>query len=198
MTPRTFTGLVGGAMFTMWSTGVLAAGPYTDDLSKCLVKVTTDADRTVIVQWLFAMIALHPSVKSMATVSDADRTALTQKAAGVMEHLLTVSCQSETRDAVKYEGNGAVETSFNVLGQVAARDLLSNPQVAAGVADLQKFIDAEKSQSRPFRDTAPLLPIPQCRHAHADHERELSLRLPQSRSHSLHICGPKRRYPRRP
>jgi hypothetical protein len=124
--------------------GRVFAGPYTDELSKCLVSSTTNADRTLLVRWMFAMATLHPAVKSMATVSDSQRTELNRKVAGLMEHLLTVSCQSAARQAVKFEGTGAIEASFNVLGQVAGRELFSNPEVAAGLGDLEKFVDANK------------------------------------------------------
>ena len=122
----------------------LAAAPYTDELSKCLVKSTSDADRTLLVQWMFAMASLHPAVKSMSAMSEAQRTEITRGTAGVMEHLLTVSCRTETQQALKYEGTSAIEASFNVLGQVAGRELFSNPQVAAGLADLGKFVDEKK------------------------------------------------------
>jgi hypothetical protein len=123
---------------------LVAGGPYTDELSKCLVKSTTEADKTLLVQWMFAMMSLHPAVKSMSAMSDAERTEITRKAAGMMEHLLTVSCQPEAQQSVKYEGNGAIEASFNVLGQVAARELFTSPEVAAGLANLEKFVDDKK------------------------------------------------------
>jgi len=44
------------------------AGPYSDDLAKCLVRSTTPEDKTLLVQWMFATMALqrelfaHPDV----------------------------------------------------------------------------------------------------------------------------------------
>jgi len=128
----------------LWAPVSFAAGPYTDELSKCLVKSTTDADKTLLVQWMFAMATLHPAVKSMSAMSAAQRTKISRDTAGVMEHLLTVSCRPEALQALKYEGNGAIEASFNVLGQVAARELFANPQVAVGVSELGKFVDEDK------------------------------------------------------
>ena len=72
------------------------------------------------------------------------RTEISRKTAEMMQRLLTASCQSEAQQALKYEGNAAIEASFNVLGQVAARELFSNSQVAAGLSDLTKFVDTEK------------------------------------------------------
>lgn len=141
---RTVGVLVACVLGVLVAGRAFAGGPYTDDLSKCLVRSTSDADRTLLVQWMFAMMALHPAVKSMSTVSDSQRAELSRQIAGVMENLLTVSCQSEAQQAVKYEGKNALETSFSILGQVAGRELFSNPQVAAGMNELEKYVDADK------------------------------------------------------
>ena len=130
-----------GVFVASW---VLAGGPYTDDLSRCLVKSTTDTDRTLLVRWIFAMATLHPAVKSMATIPENQRTELNRKTAELMERLLTVSCQSDAQQALKFEGNSAIEASFNVLGQVAGRELFSDPQVATGMAGLNEYLDGEK------------------------------------------------------
>jgi hypothetical protein len=58
--------------------------------------------------------------------------------------LLTDSCRAETRQAVKYEGPQTIQSAFQVFGQVAARDLSSNPRVAEGMSAFSKYIDEEK------------------------------------------------------
>jgi hypothetical protein len=114
-----------------------AAGPYTDDLSKCLVRSTSAADKSVLVQWIFATMALHPDVKWLTSASGAQRADLNKKAGALFQRLLTGSCLSEARQALQFEGQSALEASFSVLGQVAARELFTNPEVAAGMAGFQ-------------------------------------------------------------
>jgi len=121
-----------------------AGGPYTDDLSKCLVASTTQDDRALLVQWIFSMAALHPAVKSMANLSDADRDELNRRVAGMMQGLLTSSCVAETKKALKYEGTSTIEASFTVLGQVAGRELFADPSVAGGLSGLTKHFDEKK------------------------------------------------------
>jgi len=120
------------------------AGPYSDDLAKCLVRSTTQEDKVLLVRWMFATMALHPDVKYLARVSAAERTRLDKQVATLIESLLTKSCLSEARDALQNEGGATFETSFNVLGQVAARELFAHPDVAAGNAELAKMFDAQK------------------------------------------------------
>ena len=121
-----------------------AAGPYTDDLSKCLVRSTTAEEKSLLVQWMFANMALHPDVKYLAHVTPAERTKLNQKVALLFESLLTRSCLSEAKDAVKNEGPSTFEASFSSLGQVAGRDLSAHPQVAAGFTEFGKMVNGPK------------------------------------------------------
>jgi len=123
---------------------VFAAGPYADELSKCLVRSTTTQDKTDLVQWIFATMALHPGVKSLATVSADQRSELNRKTARLFEKLLTESCLSQTREAVKYEGAATFQASFGVLGQAAVRELFADASVAGGSTAFGKEFDEKK------------------------------------------------------
>ena len=128
----------------MLNAGVAQAGPYSDDLGKCLVASTTAADKNALVKWMFATAALHPAVKSIAAVTDAERAQSTRSTAELFEKLLTESCPSQAQQALKYEGAVALQTGFQLLGQVAARELFADPGVSRGLADLGKYIDGQK------------------------------------------------------
>ena len=121
-----------------------AAGPYSDDLSKCLVRSTGEAEKRTLVKWIFAAVALHPEVADIASVTPAQRAEMTRNTAKIFEKLLADSCRTEVQQAVQYEGPQTIGSSFQVLGQVAARELFSNPNVAANMADLSKYIDQKR------------------------------------------------------
>ncbi len=120
------------------------AGPYTDTLSKRLVESTTPEDRSLLMRWMFAMISLNPEFKNFTTVTPQQRTDLNKQVAKLFQDLLTVRCAKEAKDAVRYEGGTAIQSSFQVLGEVAGREIFSNPQVAAGAAEMASFVDKEK------------------------------------------------------
>ncbi len=124
--------------------GAAQAGPYSDDLAKCLVESTTAADKNALVKWMFATAALHPAVKSIAAVTDAERAQSTRSTAELFVKLLTESCRAQAQQAVKYEGATALQTGFQILGQVAARELFADPNVAQGLAELEQYIDNRK------------------------------------------------------
>ena len=121
-----------------------AAGPYGDDMAKCLVKAASPDDRTVFIRWLFASIALHPDVASMATISAKQRDDFNKGAGALFQRLLTESCRSETKQAIRFEGAATIQYAFQVFGQAAAGNLFANPTVAAGMKDLAKYIDQDK------------------------------------------------------
>jgi len=120
------------------------AGIYTDDMSKCLVKATTPADRTDLMTWVFSAMTSHPAISSMSNVTPAQRDAHDKRAAELFTRLLTVDCRSQTVDAIKYEGAGAIQQSFSVLGQVAMAGLMGDPTVTANIANLAKHFDEDK------------------------------------------------------
>ena len=120
------------------------AGPYTDALSNCLASSTTPEDKLTFVKWMFAAMSRHPAVKSMANVSDAQLIDANQKVAALYMRLMTEQCKDMARAAVKNEGKAAVNTSFQVVGQVAAEDLFSNPEVAKVMSSLDTYIDSKK------------------------------------------------------
>lgn len=132
------------AVASLFGSVPAVAGPYSDDLSKCLVRSTGDAEKRTLVKWIFAAVALHPEVADISSVTPAQRTEMTRDTAKIFEKLLTSSCRAEVQQAVQYEGPQTIGSSFQVLGQVAARELFSNPSVAANMADLGKYIDQKR------------------------------------------------------
>ena len=133
--------LAGAGLLAPWAA---VAGPYSDDLSKCLVRSTGEDEKRTLVKWIFAAVALHPEVAEISSVTPAQRAEMTRNTAKIFEKLLADSCRAEVQQAVQYEGPQTIGTSFQVLGQVAARELFANPNVSASMADLGKYIDQKR------------------------------------------------------
>src|SRR6267378_2388983 len=123
------------------------AGLYSDEMTKCLVKSTNAADRSVLVRWIFVAVAMHPEVKAIFAVSDIQRDESNKAMAKLLEALLTESCRSETQNVAKYEARGAFGASFEILGEVAGRELISDPSVTRSAADLMKYLNKQKMES---------------------------------------------------
>jgi hypothetical protein len=102
----------GFAALLLLACGSAAAGPYGDDLAKCLVESTTHDDRTALVRWMFAAIAAHPAVASIAKVTPEVMEGANKSASALFMRLLTESCKEKAQKALKYEGPGTLQTSF--------------------------------------------------------------------------------------
>lgn len=120
------------------------AGPYGDDLARCLVEKSSDAEKTTLVKWFFAMAASHPDVRSIAAISAEQRDGLNRDVARTFQTLLTETCRYETKKAMKYEPQTAMQSSFSVLGEVAAQGLFADVGVAESLSEFTKFVDEEK------------------------------------------------------
>ena len=134
------------ALASIFCASPAIAGPYGDDLSKCVVNSSTAEDKQGLVQWMFFAIALNPNTEPYANVSPDQRVLADKHMAHLMERLLTESCLREAKLAVQYEGSGALKEAFGLLGRVATTEIFSNPKVNAGAERLVEYLDADKVQ----------------------------------------------------
>ena len=95
-------------------------------------------------RWIFANAALHPDVNNISSVTAKERETINRMAGGLVERLLTDTCRKQTQEALRYEGQIALQLSFQVLGQVAMQELMSNPAVGKGFGELDRFMDQKK------------------------------------------------------
>jgi hypothetical protein len=56
----------------VWTSPAIA-GPYGDDLSKCVVNSSTSEDKQDLVQWIFFAISLNPNAEPYVNVSSEQR-----------------------------------------------------------------------------------------------------------------------------
>lgn len=120
------------------------AGPFADDMAKCLVNSTSEADRTDLVRWLYAAMSLNPALSSMASITAADRDELTQKAGALFSRLLLQSCRPQVVQAVRNEGPGAITYAFQILGEVAGRGIMTDSHVTQAMQNLGSTVDKAK------------------------------------------------------
>ncbi len=131
-------------MLFMFVNGNSQAGQYSDDMSKCFVESSSARDKIQLVRWMVLAMSLHPAVEPMTSISKTQYNDTNKKTAELFQRLLVESCAVESRKAIKYEGEMGFLIAFKTLGEVAARELFTNPKVAGGMADLEKYFDAEK------------------------------------------------------
>jgi hypothetical protein len=134
--------LIGGILAL--SAAPANAGVYTDDLTKCIVNKTSVSDQTTLTQWVFSAMSSAPAVKAMTATTDAQHSQYNRQAAELISKLILTDCRAEAIAAIKYEGVGSFEQSFNVLGQVAMRGLMSDPAVGKQMQQFGTYFDSVK------------------------------------------------------
>ena len=120
------------------------AGPFTDEMAKCLVTSTNDRDRTRLVKWIFRVYGDHPEVTYMVDLSDREKKVIDKDIADVFTRLLSEDCADETKKALAYEGENVMFTAFRTLGQVAAQGFNVNPSVERSINKFTEFLEYEK------------------------------------------------------
>lgn len=122
------------------------APPAPSALSNCLIRSTTEADHTLLAQWIFVTMSRHPSVASMSSVSDQQNVAINRQVGALLNRLLLDSCATETRAAVAAQGPAALEGAFEMLGRVAMTTLMGHPDVTAGLSGFAGYLDQRRLQ----------------------------------------------------
>lgn len=117
------------------------AGPATEALSACMVRSATPEDHLVLARWIFAIMARHPSVANLASISDAERLKINKAGADLMVRLLATDCAAETKAAYVEDGEDAMGDAFGALGEIAMTDLMTDPSVQAELNKLTEYAD---------------------------------------------------------
>jgi hypothetical protein len=136
--------LVLGLALVFSTASVARAGPYADDLSKCLSNRMTNADRTSLVVWLFEEMSAHPALKPMTTVTDTQRTDARKSVANVVQRLLIDECRPQAAAALRNEGGGVVQRSFWEVAQDSVGSLARDPAVIANMQQIGQYLDTAK------------------------------------------------------
>src|SRR6185312_16200178 len=124
--------------------GAAQAGPASDEMGRCLVRATSDQDKTALMVWMFQAVSAHPAVKAYANVTDAQRQESNKAAAALLQRLLTEDCRAQTLAAVKADGQGAITKGFSALGQAGMAGLTQDPAVARSLQQLVGYMDMSK------------------------------------------------------
>lgn len=128
----------------MGTTQIAMAGPTVDQLSNCLVKSTTAADKTTVLQWTFVALSAHPELTKFSNVNEEQRTQLDKNLAQVLQRILVDQCSGQTKAVIAAEGVQAVGDSFQELGQITGEEILKNPEVNNQLKGVLRYVDLNK------------------------------------------------------
>ncbi len=128
----------------MGATQMASASATVDNLSNCLVKSTTDADKKVVLQWTFVALSAHPDLQSFSQVTTEQRDGLDKNLAQVLQRILVDQCSAETKAVIQTDGLQAVGDSFQELGQETGEQILKTPEIKDQYKGLIRYLDLSK------------------------------------------------------
>ena len=120
------------------------AGPFGDEMARCLVTSTNNRDKNKLVKWIFRVYGEHPEVSYMVDLSDREKKVIDKDVADLFTRLLSEDCADETKKALNYEGDVVMFKAFRVLGQVAAKGFNDDPNVTKSINKFVELVDTEK------------------------------------------------------
>ena len=120
------------------------AGPFGDEMARCLVTSTNKRDKAKLVKRVLKVYGEHPEVSNMVNLSEREKNVIDKDVAQIFTRLLSEDCADETKKALDYEGDKVMYTAFSVLGQVAAKGFNEHPNVANSMNKFIELIDTEK------------------------------------------------------
>ena len=135
--PAVFTALLAFATFAH-------ASPQVEALGRCVADSTTGKDRKDLARWLFVAMSAHPEMKSLANVPGDAVEEVSRVAGALFTRLLADSCPAQVKAAVQSGGGAAIQAAFNVLGQLAMQELMTDKDVAGTMAILERHLDKQK------------------------------------------------------
>ena len=131
-------------LFTLSFSQAAMAGPLTNQLANCFFEKTSEADKVILMQWLFAAMSHHPEVKQLSAVSAHKAEDLNKSAANLYTDLIANRCKVQAVNAFKHEGKEALNISFETLGRVALKEMTTNTAVNQYMRGFPEHVDLSK------------------------------------------------------
>ncbi|PTQ89362.1 hypothetical protein C8N29_10795 [Agitococcus lubricus] len=136
--------VMSGLMLSMGAGVVQAAPNHAEIISVCLADATSGKDRKDLSRFIFAVMAKHPAVGSIANISTTEARQIERTAGELYNRLFTQDCRQPIKAAINDRDQAAVGAGFEYLGKLAMQELMSDKGVADGFMDIVKYVDIDK------------------------------------------------------
>lgn len=130
------------------TTGIAIGFPTVADspttvFADCMVDTLNGRDRKNLARWIFLSITAHPVIKPYSSASIKDIQESDQYIGRLITRLLTVDCPNELNKANKSDPQ-AVEKAFQIVGQVAMQEIMTNQETMKALTNYLQYADQEK------------------------------------------------------
>jgi len=123
-------------------TSVFASTP-TEQLGTCLVDTLNGKERKKLAKWIYFSIGSHPEMKAFMNATESNIQESDQYVGILITKILTVDCPKELYAANKSDPL-AIQKAFELVGQVAMQELMTNQDTMKAITNYVKYTDQEK------------------------------------------------------
>ena len=123
-----------------------AQASSTERFAHCMADSLNGKERKQLAGWIFFAMAAHPEISPYSQVTDEMRLQRDKEVGALITRLLTQDCPQQFVMAQK-ENPQSVEKAFEMLGQVAMQELMTNPAVGQALSSYSRFTDFSKINS---------------------------------------------------
>jgi hypothetical protein len=117
------------------------AGIYADTLGRCAVEATNQADRIVLMRWVFITVSANPGLDDLTSITPEARETNLRAVAGMFNRIMLVACRREAVAALRHEGRTGIEGGFGALGQLAGTEMMMTPSAMSAMQGLDRYLD---------------------------------------------------------
>ena len=115
-------------------------------LAACLTDSLNGKERKQLAKWIYFSLAVHPEMKPYSNVSVDVRADTDKYVAALVTRLLVDDCASQLRIAQKADPS-SIRKAFELVGQVAMQEIMTNPDVTSAVSSYAQYIDQKRINS---------------------------------------------------
>lgn len=121
----------------------LPANANSQELATCFIDSLNGKERKQLVKWIFLSMAAHPDLVAYSSVSEEDRLKSDKTAGELVTRLFVENCPSQAKKAQKADPL-AIQKAFEVVGQVAVQELMTNNTVTQAIINYANYADVKK------------------------------------------------------
>lgn len=131
------------------SFGVAISSPAdanTQALAVCLTDSLNGKERKQLAKWVYFSMAAHPEMKPYSNIPVDVRSDMDKYMATLVTRLLVDDCASQLKIAQK-EDPTSLQKAFELVGQVAMQEIMTNPDVMSAISSYARYLDRERINS---------------------------------------------------
>lgn len=113
-------------------------------LGVCFVDSLNGKERKELAKWMYFGMSKHSTIKRYSRVSQTDFDNMNKYIGALITRLMTEDCPSISKLAMEGNGTEILGYAFGVVGEVAMKELMNEPNVEKSLSAFDQYLDEEK------------------------------------------------------